>query len=135
MFIIMAEDTFTFLVGGKAGEGVKKAGSVAANLFASRGRNVFQMDDYMSLIKGGHNFSVVTSALRKVYSQYSKANLIICFDMRSYDNHHEKLADDGILVYNSDEKDDMKGIGVPLTAEANNYPIKNLILGVGAWAI
>ena len=135
MFIIMAEDTFTFLVGGKAGEGVKKAGSVAANLFASRGRNVFQMDDYMSLIKGGHNFSVVTSALRKVYSQYSKANLIICFDMRSYDNHHEKLADDGILVYNSYEKDDMKGIGVPLTAEANNYPIKNLILGVGAVAI
>ena len=72
----MIEDIFTFLVGGKAGEGVKKAGSVAAHVFARMGHNIFQMDDYMSLIRGGHNFSVVSSALRKVYSHYMKANLL-----------------------------------------------------------
>ncbi|MHA1320580.1 MAG: hypothetical protein ACTSQ1_12330 [Promethearchaeota archaeon] len=48
----MVYDVFTFLVGGKAGEGVKKAGSVAAHMFSSMGRQVFQMDDYMSLIRG-----------------------------------------------------------------------------------
>ena len=52
----MVHDVFTFLVGGKAGEGVKKAGSVAAHIFSSIGRQVFQMDDYMSLIRGGHIF-------------------------------------------------------------------------------
>ncbi len=41
----MVSDVFTFLVGGKAGEGVKKAGSVAAHIFSSIGRHVFQMDD------------------------------------------------------------------------------------------
>ena len=40
----MVSDVFTFLVGGKAGEGVKKAGSVAAHIFSSMGGHVFQMD-------------------------------------------------------------------------------------------
>ena len=131
----MIEDTFTFLVGGKAGEGVKKAGSVAAHVFARMGHNIFQMDDYMSLIRGGHNFSVVSSALRKVYSHYMNANLVVCFDKRSYDNHNEHLSEGGILVYNSDEKGDMNGIGVPLTSEAKNYPVRKLMFGVGAVAI
>ena len=48
----MEKDVFTFIVGGKAGEGVKKAGSVASHIFSSLGRQVFQMDDYMSLIRG-----------------------------------------------------------------------------------
>jgi Pyruvate/2-oxoacid:ferredoxin oxidoreductase gamma subunit len=38
----MAGDVFTFIVGGKAGEGVKKAGNAAANMLAARGLNVFQ---------------------------------------------------------------------------------------------
>lgn len=130
----MIKDTFTFLVGGKAGEGVKKAGSVAADVFAGMGRNVFQLDDYMSLIRGGHNFSVVSSAPRKIYSHYMKADLVVCFDKRSYEYHHEHLAEGGILVYNSDVKEDMNGIGVPLTTEAKNYPVRNLMFGVGAVA-
>jgi 2-oxoglutarate ferredoxin oxidoreductase subunit alpha len=39
------------------------------------------------------------------------------------------------LVYNSDEKGDMDGIGVPLTSEAKKYPFRNLMFGVGAVAI
>ena len=62
--IEVENDTFTFLVGGKAGEGVKRAGLVASQLFGSLGRFVFQMDDYQSLIRGGHNFSVISSACR-----------------------------------------------------------------------
>lgn len=77
------KNVFTFLVGGKAGEGVKKAGAVAAHIFSSIGRHVFQMDDYMSLIRGGHNFSVVSTTPRWISSHYMKANLIVNFDKRS----------------------------------------------------
>ena len=79
----MKADVFTFLIGGKAGEGVKKAGSVAAHIFSSLGRHVFQMDDYMSLIRGGHNFSVISTAPRWISSHYMKANFIVNFDKRS----------------------------------------------------
>ena len=132
---MMGNDVFTFLVGGKAGEGVKKAGSVAAHLFSRLGRHVFQMDDYMSLIRGGHNFSVISTSTRWLTSHYMKANLIVNFDRRSCETHLNDLADNGIMVFNSDEIDDVEGIGIPLNTEAERYPMKKLMYGVGAVAV
>lgn len=131
----MVEDVFTFLVGGKAGEGVKKAGSVASKLFISRGCHVFQMDDYMSLIRGGHNFSVVSATDRWIASHYMKADLVVNLDKRSYDNHKNHLSDGGTIVYNSDAKGEMDGVGVPLLSEAKKYSNSSMMLGVGAFAI
>ena len=131
----MDDDLFTFIVGGKAGQGVKKTGAVASQLFIDLGRQVFQMDDYMSLIRGGHNFSVVSTSTSWISSHYMNADLIIAFDKRSYDNHIGKLARGGIMVYNSDEKGDMEGIGVPFTSESKRYPMKDLMFGVGAIGI
>jgi 2-oxoglutarate ferredoxin oxidoreductase subunit alpha len=131
----MVKDVFTYIVGGKAGEGIKKAGSVASNLFVNMKRQVFQMDDYMSLIQGGHNFSVVSSSDRDIYSHYMKAELIVNSDKRSYEKHLDKLTDDGIIVYNSDEMEDVEGIGVPFTSIAKEYKNKDRLFGVGAVAI
>jgi 2-oxoglutarate ferredoxin oxidoreductase subunit alpha len=131
----MVNDVFTFLVGGKAGEGVKKAGSVAAHIFSSIGRHVFQMDDYMSLIRGGHNFSVVSTSSNWISSHYMNANLIVNFDKRSCETHMNDVAENGIIIFNSDEQDNVDGIGIPLTTEAEKYPMKSLMYGVGAVAI
>ena len=131
----MSNKVFTFLVGGKAGEGVKKAGSVAAHIFASLGRYVFQMDDYMSLIRGGHNFSVISTSLNWISSHYMKANLVVNFDKKSCETHMNHVADDGIIIFNSDEQENIDGIGIPLTTEAEKYPMKSLMYGVGAVAI
>jgi len=131
----MEKDVFTFIVGGKAGEGVKKAGSVASHIFSSLGRQVFQMDDYMSLIRGGHNFSVVSTANRWIASHYMKANLIVNFDKRSCEVHMNDIDVEGIRIFNSDEQDNIDGIGIPLSTEAEKYPMKKLMYGVGAVAI
>ena len=131
----MVHDVFTFLVGGKAGEGVKKAGSVAAHIFSSMGRHIFQMDDYMSLIRGGHNFTVVSTSPRPITNQYMKANLMVNFDKRSCDAHINDIANGGIIIFNSDEQENVDGIGVPLSSEAEKYPMKKLMYGVGAVAI
>jgi 2-oxoglutarate ferredoxin oxidoreductase subunit alpha len=131
----MEKEVFTFLVGGKAGEGVKKSGSVAARLFADMGRSVFEMDDYQSLIKGGHNFSVVSTARTQITSHYMKADLVVAPDERSYRMHREHLSPEGILIYNSDTVKEAEGMGVPLTSEAKKYPNPNLRIGVGAVAI
>ena len=131
----MNSDVFTFLVGGKAGEGVKKAGSVAAHIFSSLGRHVFQMDDYMSLIRGGHNFSVLSTAHRWISSHYMKADLVVNFDKRSCETHLNDRAENGIVIFNSDEQELEEGIGIPLSSEAEKYPMKKLMFGVGAVAI
>ena len=128
----MKDDLMTFLVGGEAGHGVKKAGSVAAGIFAGMGRNIFQMDDYQSLIRGGHNFSVISTAMDEITSHYMKADLSVALDAGSYRMHREHLAEDGIMVFNSDQVKDGQGLGIPMTAEANKYARPDLILGVGA---
>lgn len=126
---------FTFIIGGKAGEGTKKAGLVAAKLFAKRGLQVFLMDDYMSLIRGGHNFTVISAANRWIGSHYMKAELIVNLDKRSYDLHENELADEGIIVYNSDDKSDLDGLGVPITSKARGYKKSNLMHGLAGVAI
>lgn len=128
----MRRDTFTYLVGGKAGEGVKKAGSVAASHFAAAGRRVFQLDDYQSLIRGGHNFSVVTSATREVTSHHMSADLVVALDARSYEIHRGHVAAGGALVRNADSVRDGEGIGLPMAAEAAKYPRSELRVGVAA---
>jgi 2-oxoglutarate ferredoxin oxidoreductase subunit alpha len=132
----MDKELFTFIVGGKAGEGVKKAGQAASALFAAMGRQVFQADEYESLIKGGHNFSTVTTGTRQVTGTYLKADVVVCLDKRSYDIHNEHLAPGGILVYNNDANGpgNWKGAGLPLTSSAKKYPNPELRMGLGAVA-
>ena len=72
----MQRDVFTLIVGGKAGQGAKKAGAVAAAIFADLDRAVFQYDDYPSLIRGGHNFAVVSTAPDEISSHYLAAQLV-----------------------------------------------------------
>ncbi len=126
----MARDAFTYMIGGKAGEGVKKAGSTAANMFAAMGRHVFQMDDYPSLIRGGHNFSVVSTSTREILSHYMGADVVVALDERSYVAHGSHVRDGGVMIFNSDAVKDGEGIGVPMTTEAGKYPNAALRIGV-----
>ncbi len=131
----MKKDVFTFLVGGEAGHGVKKAGKTAAQLFTSMKRHIFEMDDYQSLIRGGHNFSVVSTSTRPITSHYMNVDLIVALDERSYELHKNEVVENGVIVYNSSEMDKREGIGVPFTDEAKKYSRPNLRLGVGAFAV
>ncbi len=131
----MVKEVFSFIVGGKAGEGVKKAGTTAMNLFRRKDQNVFLMDDYMSLIRGGHNFSVVSASNERITSHYLKADLVVSLDKRSYDLHKEHLTENGIHVYNSENIEEGEGIGLPLFSEAKKYPNPDLRLGVGAVSV
>jgi len=128
---------FTFLVGGEAGHGVRTAGTVASDLFGELGRYIFQMDDYQSLIRGGHNFSVVSSSVNPIFSQYLRADLVVALDARSCDLHREHLSAQGILVYNSDAvNEDIPGaVGLPMSSLAKGYSYADLRLGVGAVAV
>jgi len=130
----MNNDVFTFLIGGKAGQGTKKAGLVVANFFVGLNRYVFQMNDYPSLIRGGHNFSIVSTSTKKIYSHYMKADLLVVLDQRSYDTHKDNVAENGLVVFNAD-KVKGNGIGVPITSEAKKYENPDLLEGVAGIAI
>lgn len=131
----MNDEIFTYLIAGKAGQGTKKAGIVAANFFASLKRNVFQMNDYPSLIRGGHNFSIVSTAIRKIYSHYMKADLAVLLDQRSYMLHQGHLTKNGLLIYDNTAVKQGQGIGIPISSLAKKYENSDLIVGVTGIAV
>ncbi|VVB59604.1 2-oxoglutarate synthase subunit KorA [uncultured archaeon] len=131
----MNDEIFTYLIAGKAGQGTKKAGIVAANFFTTLKRNVFQMNDYPSLIRGGHNFSIVSTATRKIFSHYMKADLAVLLDQRSFTTHQSHLAENGVLIYDSTTVKQGQGIGVPISALAKKYSDPDLIVGVAGIAV
>jgi 2-oxoglutarate ferredoxin oxidoreductase subunit alpha len=130
----MKKDVFTYIIGGKAGQGTKKAGIVAANFFADLKREVFQMNHYPSLIRGGHNFSVVSTSTSKIFSHYMKADLVVVLDQRSYNLHKNHVAKNGVMVFNSD-KAKGEGISIPISSEAKKYKNSDLIEGVAGIAV
>ncbi|HTW91142.1 MAG TPA: 2-oxoacid:acceptor oxidoreductase subunit alpha [bacterium] len=143
----MAGDVFTLIAGGKAGYGIRKAGSVAARLFARMGRSVFQMDEYPSLIRGGHNFCAVSTAAGPLTSNYMKADLVVCLDQRSVDTHQGHLSERGVMVLddkanatsNADRRTSNSGlpafVSLPFSSTARQYSEPDLITGVGVAAV
>jgi len=108
-------------VGGRAGEGVKKAAQVIAEAFCANDYHACQADDYQSLIKGGHNYSIVTASRDQVYCVHQRVDLMICFDQRSVDEHVESLSEGGLLFFNSDEAISPLGIAVPMNTISKRH--------------
>jgi len=128
----MPRHVFSFIVGGKAGQGVKTAWIVASRVFVEMGRDTFQNDDYPSLIRGGHNFSVVSTAPGAISSHYMRAQIVVALGKRSYELHRDHLAPGGLMVYNSDELGEAEGVGLPISSEDKKYPLPGLRMGVAA---
>ncbi len=132
----MEHDRYSVLIGGEAGQGTRMSGILFSQIMNRVGRYVFEMDDYPSLIRGGHNFSVITSCESPIYSHYDDLDVFVCLDERSYDLHIKKVKEDGTLIYNSEAiKEDVKGIGLPVytwVKEEGNRPIMAGTVGVAA---
>jgi 2-oxoglutarate ferredoxin oxidoreductase subunit alpha len=99
----VASEVYSVLIGGKAGEGVKKAAQVIAHIAMACGKHVFQEDDYQSLIKGGHNFSIVSISDEILFNSYKNPDLIISFDDRSIRTHSAKLKPGGLHFCNGND--------------------------------
>ncbi|MCB5261161.1 MAG: 2-oxoacid:acceptor oxidoreductase family protein [Candidatus Cloacimonetes bacterium] len=112
----MSSKIYNVLIGGKAGEGVKKAAQVIADLAVKHGQYIFQTDDYQSLIRGGHNFSLLSISDERTYNTYAKADLIVSFDQRSILRHLEDMAEGALHFCNEGDSEDARVIPLPLSA-------------------
>ncbi len=94
---------FSILIGGAAGRGSRKGGFLIAKLLSKIGYNIFIYDDYQSLIRGGHSFSKIRAAEKKVLSHKEKIDFLLALDKETLDKHIPELSRNGILVYNNAE--------------------------------
>ena len=122
------QNKFSILIGGEAGQGVAKTSLSLSKALTQIGYYTFVYRDYPSLIKGGHNFDVVTISNEPVYSQESKYDLILAFNQDTVDKHQKFLKKDGFVL--GDKKLRAKNsIGIDINELLDKIKASNKVVG------
>lgn len=130
----MNRGIYSVLIGGKAGDGVKKSAQVIAQIAMDRDNYIFQADDYQSAIRGAHNFSIVSISSKRLYSAYKSVELIVSFDKKSVIKHSPALVSSGLHF--CDESNAEEGcIALPLNALMKEHYTTGANLSLSAVAI
>jgi 2-oxoglutarate/2-oxoacid ferredoxin oxidoreductase subunit alpha len=88
----------SILFGGQAGQGPNILSHIISEAMVKQGYHVFYSRDYESLIRGGHNFNVVSFSRSQIHSNESKVDLIIALDEKTQKIHRKDLKKKGIIL-------------------------------------
>ena len=105
---------YSVLIGGKAGDGINRAGQVIAKLFTRMGFYSYMYYDYPSLIRGGHNFSVVRIADHPIGGYRDGIDVLLALDATTIKRHRPSVRKGGVVLYNADLIHSAEGTAVPL---------------------
>ncbi|NPV63142.1 MAG: 2-oxoacid:acceptor oxidoreductase subunit alpha [Methanotrichaceae archaeon] len=112
-------DEFSTLIGGIAGDGINEAGLTLGRLFSRLGYCIYMYYDYPSLIRGGHNFSIVRAAKGRVSTHTDAIDVLIALNQETIEKHEKRLKDSSFVIYDSDQVKaaglEQKGCGLPVS--------------------
>jgi len=86
-------------IGGQAGFGIKAGGQTLARCFARGGLHTFDLTEYPSLIRGGHNVYQVRVSPEPVYSHVLAVDVLVALNNETVERHVGELVDGGALIY------------------------------------
>ncbi|MBI5143775.1 MAG: 2-oxoacid:acceptor oxidoreductase subunit alpha [Candidatus Omnitrophica bacterium] len=95
-------NSFSILIGGKAGFGIDKSGSIIASLAAQLGYRLYVYRDYPSLIRGGHTFSIIRASAKRIAAHEKRVDVILALNQDTVNLHKERLKENSIIIYDSD---------------------------------
>ena len=89
---------YNILFGGPAGSGPNILTHILGEALVKMGYYVFYSRDYQSLIRGGHNFNVLTFSEEPVNSNDSQMDILVAFDENTENLHRKELKKNGVLL-------------------------------------
>lgn len=93
---------YNLLIGGAAGQGIDTMAAILGKLLKKEGYAVLTTPDFMSRIRGGHNFILIRFGDGPVTSHSMVIDGMIAFDDETVDLHIDALKPDGFIL--CDEK-------------------------------
>ena len=115
-------------IGGEAGFGIKAAGQMLARSFVDAGLETFDLTEYPSLIRGGHNNYLLRVSTEPVYSHVEPVDALICLNRETLDLHHHELVDGGAVIF---DPEDFGAADVPARLRAVPVPLTEIARGAG----
>ena len=89
---------FNLCIGGPAGYGIETMAGIFEKILQRDGFYVFSMRDFMSRIRGGHNFAQVRFGTEPLAAHIDLLDILIAFDLTTYEQHKARLKPDGLLL-------------------------------------
>src|SRR4051794_11162680 len=132
----------TFKMGGEAGQGVESSGAGFAKALSKAGLYVYGLQDYMSRIRGGHNFYQIRVSERDVQAIESPIHVLMPLDADTVHEHIHEMAPGGAVIMDAPLKVDdgkitaqgAKPIRLPLTEIAQREGGNKLMMNTASLA-
>lgn len=122
----MVKNNVNIKLGGEAGQGVESSGMGFAKAIARSGLHIFGVQDYMSRIRGGHNWYQIRVAERPLYAHEPQIQLLIAFDERTIEEHLHEIVEGGAVIYD----ESFKGVDVEAIKSRNVIPMPMPLLKI-----
>ena len=97
---------YNILIGGAAGLGMETMAFILEKILKRKGFEIFVTQDYMSRVRGGHNFFQIRFADEAIDSHGDELDGIIALDKETIQTHLNRLKADGFII--ADEEIDFR---------------------------
>jgi len=94
----------TIVVGGEAGQGLKTVDVVLGKTLFRMGYNVYSSKDYMSRIRGGHNFITNRIGTDPVTAISDNIDILIALNEETVELHKDSVVDGGLIVFDGEKE-------------------------------
>ncbi len=112
---------YNILVGGAAGDGIDTVVAVFEKAVKRSGYHVFTTRDFMSRIRGGHNFTQVRFGPDPMTSHRDGLDGLVAFNAETAEIHKPRLAPDGFILCDASVAiDDGRAIKIDMKAIARD---------------
>lgn len=89
---------YNLLVGGAAGDGIDTMVAIFEKVLKKSGYYVFSVRDFMSRIRGGHNFTLIRFGPEPIHGHSLTLNGIVAMDEQTIQRHKDQLIDGGFIL-------------------------------------
>ena len=93
---------YTIKIAGEAGQGLQTTGAALAKIFSRLRYHVFTHQDYMSRIRGGHNFYQIRISEKPLSASRQSVHILVALNRESIDLHKSELHQQGVVLYDPD---------------------------------
>ncbi len=92
---------YNILIGGAAGQGIETTAAILEKLLKKSGYCVFTSRDFMSRVRGGHNFSMIRFGTEQITSHSNRLDGIIALNDETVEIHKNQLNKNGFILCDS----------------------------------
>jgi 2-oxoglutarate ferredoxin oxidoreductase subunit alpha len=131
--------------GGAAGDGIASVGETLSHSFSRMGLNVFGLNAYQSVIRGGHVWFQARASTGPAHSQGDNADVLFALNKETVDIHAPSLSRGSTIVYDPEKFEipagslpaGVQALAVPTLAIARKFTTQSILqnaAGLGATA-